>query len=212
VSVADASGMDTLTRLWGWDKAYQMDGYLFGEEPNWILLAEADRFKPKMKALVIGDGEGRNGVWLARQGLEVLSLDLSEVGLAKARRLAELNGVAIKTHRIDVRDFDWRQQTFDLIVCIFVHFEPQDRPFIHKKMQNALKQGGLLILVAFTRRQALLRTGGPSRTELLYTAEDTLRDFIGLTIHRLEDGEYDLHEGRAHNGVADVLRFVASKT
>ena len=67
-----------------WDKRYAEPGYAYGTGPNAFLISRRHLLHPGMKALAVADGEGRNGVWLAQQGLEVLSVDASGVGLAKA--------------------------------------------------------------------------------------------------------------------------------
>ncbi len=68
-----------------WDERYAGEEYHFGTEPNAFLLSQRNLFKPGMNCLALADGEGRNGVWLAEQGLHVLSVDSSRVALAKAK-------------------------------------------------------------------------------------------------------------------------------
>ena len=90
-----------------WDDRYQNGGFEFGEAPNLYLQSQAHRLRPGMRALAVGDGEGRNGVWLAGQGLEVTSVDWSGVGLAKAASLARQRGVALQTMTADVSAWEW---------------------------------------------------------------------------------------------------------
>jgi cyclopropane fatty-acyl-phospholipid synthase-like methyltransferase len=194
-----------------WDIPYQAKDYLFGERPNRHLVAERKLFQPNMKALAIGDGEGRNGVWLACQGLDVLSIDLSEVGLSKARQLAALKNVCIRTLQLDIRDYKWPAEAFDLIVSVFVHFDPLDRPYLHERMQYCLKTGGILVLISFGPRQSHYSSGGPQRQELYYTTEEIRRDFCDMNLLRLDEYDEDLCEGRAHTGKSHVISFVARK-
>jgi 2-polyprenyl-3-methyl-5-hydroxy-6-metoxy-1,4-benzoquinol methylase len=75
-----------------WDKRFATPEYLFGEEPNAFLASQAHRFRPG-HALAIADGEGRNSVWLARQGLIVDAFDFSPPAISKAQALAAKQGV-----------------------------------------------------------------------------------------------------------------------
>ena len=94
-----------------WDARYEPASYAYGEAANAFLVAQAPRFKPGMRALVPGDGEGRNGVWLAQQGLVVDTLDLSAQGVAKARRLAAARGVSVNAAQADALTWTWPRET-----------------------------------------------------------------------------------------------------
>lgn len=130
-----------------WDDRYSSDNYLFGKEPNRFLVSQRALFSPKQQVLAAGDGEGRNGVWLAQQGLNVLAVDHSAVALAKAKSLAAQAGVALETEQADLATWNWGEQRFEFIVAIFIQFAaPPLRTAIHRAMQRALKPGGLIVL------------------------------------------------------------------
>src|ERR1700748_267056 len=101
---------------------------LFGTEPNAFLKDQAHLLRPGQKALSVADGEGRNGVWLAEQGLDVLSIDYSPAALAKARALADERGVALRTEVADVFAWHWPTAAFDVIAAIFIFAAPAERP------------------------------------------------------------------------------------
>ncbi len=88
-----------------WDQRYSSDSYAYGTEPN-DFLVESVGSLPKGKVLCLAEGEGRNAVWLAQQGREVTAMDASEVGLQKARRLADARGVNITTVHADLVAFE----------------------------------------------------------------------------------------------------------
>ena len=136
-----------------WDERYQNGGFEFGEAPNLYLQSQAHRLRPGMRALAVGDGEGRNGVWLAAQGLQVTSVDWSGVGLSKAASLARQRGVALQTVTADVAAWEWPRAQFDLIAWIFVHLPPEDRARATRSALAALAPGGLLVLECFTPAQ-----------------------------------------------------------
>lgn len=194
-----------------WDKRYAEPGFAYGTEPNAFLVSQLDLLKPGMLALAVADGEGRNGVWLAQQGLDVLSVDASTVGLTKAAALAARRGVAIRTEQVDLFTWQWPEGAFDVVVAIFAHFPPTQRARMHRAMLDALTPGGVLILEAFTPEQLEYRTGGPPVRELLYTAHDLRGDFADAEIVLLEETLTTLDEGPYHCGTAAVVRLLARR-
>ena len=197
-----------------WDRNYSDPDYIFGEAPNEFLRSNAGLLKAGMKALVPGDGEGRNGVWLAGLGLDVTSVDASLVGVEKARNLAKARGIAIDAIHADLEAWDWPGSRYGAIVSIFLHLHPAVREKLHRKMSGALKPGGLLLLEAYTPRQLEHRKagvqGGPP-PEMLFTADVLARDFAGLAIEQLAEVETTLAEGKRHNGPASVVRLLARR-
>ena len=194
-----------------WNVRFSEPGYTYGTEPNAFLVSQKNYLKPGMKALAVADGEGRNGVWLAQQGLEVLSVDGSEVGLRKTRELAMSRGVAIRTELAELTEWEWPRNEFDMVVAIFIHFPTEYRARMHENMLGALKPGGLLILEAFTPEQLEYKTGGPPIVEMLYTADMLRNDFKAGEILSLQEALTDLQEGPGHRGPAAVVRLVLRK-
>jgi SAM-dependent methyltransferase len=191
-----------------WDERYAGGGFQFGEAPNLFLLSQAHRLRPGMRALAVGDGEGRNGVWLAQQGLLATSIDWSSVGLEKARALAARRGVALRTITADVTRWDWPAAGFDVIAWIFVHLPPDDRALACAGALRALAPGGLLLLEAFTPAQEGRRSGGPKDVSLLWSRALVERHFAGLEALELLEGTVALDEGPRHQGPAEVVRAV----
>ena len=103
-----------------WEERFSSPDYVFGIEPNAFLKKQAARLSRGQRALSLADGEGRNGVWLAMQGLDVLSVDFSPKALAKAEALARKHGVVIRTERADLSAWRWPENTFDVVVGIFM--------------------------------------------------------------------------------------------
>ena len=116
-----------------WERVMEPEHYAYGLEPNAFLAAQRNRLKPGMRALVPGDGEGRNGVWLAEQGLEVDTLDLSAHGVAKAKRLAAERGVSINAIQADALQWNWPEAAYDLVALIFLHLVEPQRRALHEK-------------------------------------------------------------------------------
>jgi cyclopropane fatty-acyl-phospholipid synthase-like methyltransferase len=195
-----------------WETRFAAPGYLFGTEPNAFLKSQAHLVKLDQTALSIADGEGRNGVWLAEHGLDVLAVDFSPTALQKSRALAELRGVTIRTEQADLTAWQWPTAMFDVVVAIFVQFVGPDlRPKFFAGIKQALKPGGLLLMQGYRVGQHEYKTGGPPDPENLYTRallEDAFADFASRDIR-----EHDsvLSEGSHHVGMSALIDLVARK-
>lgn len=195
-----------------WNERFGGAEYFYGTEPNAFLASQAHLLRAGQSVLSVADGEGRNGVWLAEQGLDVLAVDFSEKALEKSRKLAESRGVSLQTELVDVHTWDWGEKRFDVIVAIFIQFaSSQERPALHRAIQQALKPGGLLLLQGYTPKQLEYRTGGPSNIDNLYTAEDLRRDFGAMEILQLREHEMEISEGPGHSGMSALVDLVARK-
>ena len=194
-----------------WDERFAQAEPVYGEQPNAYLRAQAPRLNPGCKILVPGDGYGRNGLWLATQDFQVTTVDLSPVGVERARKSAQAAGLAMTIEEADLATWTWPVGKFDAVASIFLHLPPDLRPQIHGRMLAALKPGGLLIIEAFTPAQLQHSSGGPKQLELLYTAEILRNDFARAEVLELLEVEIDLDEGRLHRGPAAVVRGVFRK-
>ena len=194
-----------------WDERYQTPEYIFGDQPCQWLIMNQHRLPQSGQALALGDGEGRNGVFLAELGFEVTSVDLSEVGLSKARDLARKRGVTIQTVQADLEHYEIEAESQDLIVSIYCHLPDAIRKLVHEHAEVALKPGGLFILEAFHHSQLKYQSGGPKTTDLLYDLEALLGDFQTLQILEAFDGLCYLDEGARHSGIGHVVRLVLQK-
>jgi len=133
-----------------WDRRYQTAGrgFIYGVEPNTFLVRQRHRLERGWSVLAVADGEGRNGVWLAGQGLRAHAVDQSAVGLQKAMRLALDRGVTLTTTCADLTTWDWPVGAHDAVVSIFLHLPPDSRAAVHRAMAGALRPGGVLIMEA----------------------------------------------------------------
>ena len=195
-----------------WDERYAREGSLFGTEPNRFLHSQRARLRPGTRALALADGEGRNGVWLAEQGLDVVAVDSSSVALNKARALAQARGVAVTFECADLRTWSWPENAFDAVVAIFIQFaDSAERARLHAHIVRTLAPGGVLILQGYTPRQLEYRTGGPGDPDRLYTAEQLRREFAALEVLHAREHDSEIREGSAHCGMSALVEFVAVK-
>jgi len=195
-----------------WDERFSRTELVYGDEPNAYLREQAQkRLKAGAKVLVPGDGYGRNGLWLAKQGCELTTIDVSPVGVERARNDAKRAGLALQILLGDVNTWDWPKSEFDAIVSIYLHLPPEQRSGVHRQMFEALRPGGIVILEAFTPAQLQFSSGGPKQVELLYNAEILRQDFAAAEVLELAELEVELHEGKMHLGEGAVVRAVLRK-
>lgn len=195
-----------------WDQRFAEPGFKYGLEPNVFLQEQAARLAPGSRVLLPGDGEGRNGVWLAQQGHQVTSVDMSAVGLQKASALAAERGVTLTTLQIDLADWQPEPGSFDAVVLIFTHLPPSIRAVAHRRLASGLRSGGLLLQEAFHTDQLQHASGGPKDHAMLYTPQMLTDDFADLLTPVLSwAGEVTLSEGPGHQGLACVTRWIGRK-
>jgi SAM-dependent methyltransferase len=201
-----------MSELERWETRFSTPGYHFGTEPNAFLQRHAHLLRRGQTALAVADGEGRNGVWLAEHGLDVLSVDFSPTALRKAQALAAERGVRLRTEQADIDAWTWPTDAFDVIVGIFVQFPtPEGQARMFDGMTRALKPGGLLLLEGYGVKQLEYRTGGPSDAERLYTRERLERAFAGFASLDIREYDAEIGEGDAHVGMSALVDLVGRK-
>jgi len=205
-----ADGFDDAREFW--DARFAAAEYIFGTEPNRFLVSQRDQFLAGAKVLDVATGEGRNAVWLAQHDCRVTGIDVSALGLAKARRLAAARGVEIDLEQADVRTWAWPSNRFDAIVSIFIQFAaPVERQRVFDGIKAALRPGGVIVLQGYTPKQLEYRTGGPPQVNHMYTEELLRAAFSDMDIIHLREHEDVLAEGTKHVGQSAVIDLVARK-
>ncbi|WP_205849214.1 SAM-dependent methyltransferase [Natronospirillum operosum] len=193
-----------------WNERYAMEDYAYGKEPNEFLRRTSDDILPG-DVLCLGEGEGRNAVFLAQLGFDVTAVDLSEVGLAKAQRLATERGVSIHTILADLADFAIEPGRWGAIVLIFCHLPPEIREPLHRRVVAGLRPGGTLVYEGYHPDQIDKATGGPSNPALLPDLEQLRDDFTGLNLQCMQEMERPVHEGIYHQGDSAVVQILGFK-
>jgi len=194
-----------------WNQRYSDEQYVYGTEPNDFLVAMSQQLS-KGKALCIGEGEGRNAVWLAQRGFKVTAVDSSEIGLHKAEKLARSRGVKIETIHADLADFPIENQQWNTIISIFCHLPSKLREEVHKRCISGLHKQGTILLEAYTPLQLELNTGGPSKLDLMMDVNTLANDFKGLSFFHLQERLREVNEGQYHHGTGAVVQVLAAKS
>ena len=195
-----------------WNKRFSAEGFLFGEAPNGWLREHASAWQAGDRVLAVADGEGRNSVWLAARGLRVDAFDISEVGVAKARALAQRQGAQVDFAVADIAQLAWPESVYDGVAAIFIQFaDPALRARIFEGLVRCLKPGGTLVLQGYTPKQLDYRTGGPPFASHMYTPQLLREAFAALDIVELREYEDELAEGTGHKGWSALIGMVARK-
>lgn len=195
-----------------WNRRYAGDDFLFGTAPNAWLREQVSHLPPGGRVLCVADGEGRNSVWLARQGFRVEAFDIASRAVEKAEAFARREGASVRYAVADVDGYDWPEAALDGVVAIFVQFaDPQTRTRLFERMVRSLRPGGVLILQGYTPRQLDYRTGGPPLLSHLYTRELLETAFASLSLIELREYEAEVEEGQGHSGYSALIGLVARR-
>jgi SAM-dependent methyltransferase len=191
-----------------WDERYSAEEYAYGTNPNKFLEANVSSI-PKGKVLSLAEGEGRNAVFLAKQGYSVTAVDSSLVGLSKGRKLAEENGVIVEFIHADLAEYDLGENKWDGIVSIFCPLPSSIRKELYKKVEAALKRNGVFLLEAYTPAQLKYGTGGGNSVDVMQSKESLSLELAGLKFKHLIELERDVVEGIYHTGIGAVVQAIA---
>lgn len=202
--------IDILSTEQKWNERYQTRDYAYGKEPN-DFLRQISPDLPPGKILCLAEGEGRNAVFLAGLGHEVVAVDSSNVGMKKAQTLAREYGVTITTETMDLAEFEIEPESWDAVISIFCHVPVGLREKLHQKVVAGLRPGGLFVLEAYTPKQLEMGTGGPPDRDLLMTLPELKRELAGLGFEHALETERRVVEGRLHFGTGAVVQIVARK-
>lgn len=193
-----------------WNDKFSRDGYLYGTNPNAFIKSCESNFKKSQRFLCLGEGEGRNAIYFAKKGFEVVALDASDVGLQKLENLAKQNNLKIKTRCVDLNNWE-PSKKYGTIIASFLHMYEDEREKLFKKIESCLKDNGFFVGEFFSKNQINYTSGGPKDLDLLYSVEDFLNSFNSCIKHKVIETKTNLDEGNGHQGEASVIRVIIQK-
>jgi len=193
-----------------WDERFSPEEYIYGTSPNKFFREQIDKLTPG-KILLVGEGEGRNAVYAAKNGWRVDAVDYSSVARDKALRLAKISGVSIKYDVQKIQSFVPVTNFYDTAALIFVHLNPFERKALHWKIIDALAPKGIVIFEVYEKDQFGKTSGGPQNLEMLYSLDEIKSDFAELDTVLLKKENIILDEGDKHTGEASIIRYVGKK-
>lgn len=198
-----------------WDERYSSEEYVYGELPNKYFHSRFTQFDPG-EILFAAEGEGRNAVFAAKCDWKVTAFDVSTEAKKKAEKLAKKHEVELDYRVGDLPDLNFEEDEFDAIAMVYAHFPPDVRSQYHQLLLSYLRRDGLVIFEGFSKKHRVYQdknpnVGGPKDEAMLYSMEEIKADFGSLNFLELYETEVDLKEGKFHDGLGAVIRFVAQK-
>ena len=187
-----------------WNSKFSRDGYLYGLKPNSFIASKVKLFKRAGKVLCLGEGEGRNAIFLAKRGFEVTAIDASDIGLSKLEQRAKEEGLNIKTICLDLNDWE-AEEKYDAIVASYLHMYEEDRAKLFENIEESLSSEGVFVGEFFSVNQLNFSSGGPKDEKLLYKVED-LKNHYAFSDADIKEQITILDEGKGHQGEASVIR------
>ncbi|WP_050615674.1 class I SAM-dependent methyltransferase [Bacillus testis] len=194
-----------------WDKRFSDQDFVYGKNENEFLNKMSGILPASSQVGCFAEGEGRNAVFLAKQGHKVTAYDHSRVGLEKTKKLAEEKGVHVETVEMDLTEQKVEKGQFDAAVMIFGHVPEKDQPFLFDSMIGSLKPGGYLIVEVYSKDQLRYKSGGPDSEKLMYDPIDVLQWIKPYTCLHFYYGEEEVNEGKRHTGRGHVIQLVLKK-
>lgn len=195
-----------------WNAKFQGERLLYGEKPNDFVVQNFELLSNAKTVMCLGEGEGRNAIFLADKGLEVEALDASDVALFKLRKRAKENYLFIKI-RHTLLDYWEPEPLYDAVVCTYLHLPKQHQKMLFEKAVMALRDEGIFIAELFSESQINFHSGGPKNIALLYDFNDVLDILKTLpcTTLKLSQEVILLNEGENHQGRGSVIRIILKK-
>lgn len=190
-----------------WNDRYQAARFLYGTEANTFLVENVHLLQDPV--LSLAEGEGRNAVFMAQQGLQVLGVDYSAVGLEKAQALAKSHGVVITTQVADLVDYQPEENYFGSVVSISAHLPSSIRERLYPLIEKSLKPNGIVLLEAYSENQLSKSTGGPKDIDMLMSVEKLHKEFPNLRPVLIREIDREVNEGEGHTGMASVVQYIA---
>ena len=194
-----------------WHERFGAEEYVYGEEPNLFIKNQASRLQESSKVVAFAEGEGRNAVYLARQGHEVTAYDYAQNGLKKTETLAKRYEVKITTEQKDLIHDSVPVEEFDAAIMVFGHFSKNDQKTVFDKLVQAVKPGGMIMLEVYSEEQVRYGTGGPKTVDMLYDPADLLQWLKGYKVFHFFYGEQERVEGQLHTGIGHVVQVILEK-
>ena len=199
-----------------WNTRYKETEFVYGIHPNEFLRRSLSNLTSVQTALFPAEGEGRNAVYAATLGIDVVAFDYSEEAKKKADLLAKQHHVQLDYRIADMATIELKKSSFDLLVLVYAHFPPLYREDWHRKLQSCLKPGGILLLEGFSKNHLEVsknneRPSGPQNIEMLFSRNQLEDDFSNIEIISLKEEEVVLNEGSFHQGSSSVIRLMGKK-
>lgn len=189
-----------------WNERYAGRELVWSGEPNRFLVEQTAGLEPG-RALDLAAGEGRNAIWLARQGWEVTAVDFAEVGIDKGRQIAGRDGVAVDWVVADATTWEPPAEAFDLVIVFYLQLPAAQRLHAHRHAASAVAAGGVLLIVGHHLDNLAHGYGGPQDPQVLLTPDSVIADLAetGVTVTAAEPRKRPVLTDEGEHTAVDLL-------
>ena len=190
-----------------WNQRYRSVDLVWGTEPNRFVAEALGGREPAGRALDLACGEGRNAIWLAKRGWRVTGVDLSDVAIERARKLAAAEGVEAEWACADLTSYEPDPESFALVVISYLQVPETTRRVVLARAAAALAPGGELFMIGHARRNLTEGVGGPRDPAVLWDPDEIRAELegAGFGVERCEEVIRRVEgEGEAQEAI-DVL-------
>ncbi|AWI11496.1 SAM-dependent methyltransferase [Caldibacillus thermoamylovorans] len=194
-----------------WDKSFSDKDFVYGEKENQFIHDMSEIIPAHSKVGCFAEGEGRNAVYLAKLGHDVIAYDQSLIGLEKTKTLATKNKVVVETVAMDLTKEKVQDNQFDTSIMVFGHVPKKDQKFLIKNLVDSVKPGGYVIFEVYSEDQIKYQTGGPQSLDMLYNPIEVLEWIKNYHCIHFYYGEVTRNEGKRHVGLGHVIQVVIKK-
>jgi len=194
-----------------WDKQFAANRFTYGKTANLFIQEKSDLFKPNSNIACFAEGEGRNAVFLAKQGHRATAYDVSAVGLEHTKQLAAENGVEVLTVEADLTAKETEAEKYDGAIMVFGHVEKTKQKYFIDNIIRSVKRGGCVLFEVYSEDQLKYDSGGPGNKQFLYDPQDILSWINQHECLHFYYGEATRQEGYRHTGVGHVIQAVIKK-
>jgi len=194
-----------------WDQIFAREADRYGHAPNDYLRLASGMLKPGSRILSLGEGEGRNAIFLMSLGHQVTCVDASPVARDHAlRRIAQQFPGRFVDYQVIDLSLTLPVGSFDAVVSIWCHLPSRIRQRVHAALDTWLLPGGIFICEGYTPDQIRLGTGGPTDLDMLYEPS-AIRNELPLNLEVFQKVEREVLEGSRHDGLSSTLQIIARR-
>lgn len=192
-----------------YEEEYRTPGYYWGVEPSKMCYKVLETIPPTrhLKLLDIGCGEGKDAVFLARNGYDVTAFDISDAGIEKTKRLADQAGVRVNVFKADILDFRL-DTSFDILFSsgVLHYIRPELRYEIFGNYKQFTNSNGLHAFNVFVKKPFIAPSPEKEPTACKWISGELCTHYHDWLIHESSEVVFDcMSSGAPHKHAMNTV-------